>query len=62
MRDVFNVFAQPIAHPCSPHSPLPAQALPEFEELSKQVEERSLYVSPFPFDTTLDQLTGRQTG
>ncbi|KAK2078621.1 hypothetical protein QBZ16_003461 [Prototheca wickerhamii] len=33
------------------------EALPEFEELSKQVEERSLYVSPFPFDTTLDQLT-----
>lgn len=50
-----------------PHTPvlpftISAQALPEFEELSKQVEERSLYVSPFPFDTTLDQLTGRQTG
>ncbi|RMZ53027.1 hypothetical protein APUTEX25_001146, partial [Auxenochlorella protothecoides] len=31
--------------------------LPPVEELSKKTDEQSLYASPFPFDTTLDQLT-----
>lgn len=39
---------------------LPPQPLPESEELAKQVDEQSLYVSPFPFDATLDDLTGTE--
>lgn len=38
--------------------PSGSQDLPPVEELSKKTDEQSLYASPFPFDTTLDQLTG----
>ena len=36
------------------------QALRSTEEVTKEVDERSLYAAPFPFDTSLDTLTGAE--
>lgn len=40
------------------HFNCPLQPLPVVEEASKDADARSLYVSPFPYNTTLDALTG----
>ena len=34
----------------------PAQPLPDQQEVVAQLEARSLYAAPFPFDAGLDQL------
>lgn len=35
--------------------------LPESEQVSQEAEERSIYASPFPYNITLDALTGEGT-
>ncbi len=45
----------PTLDPPTPHTQLLNGTA---DEVAAQVEERSLYASPFPFDTTLDQLMG----
>ena len=45
--------ASPPAHPAAVAV---SQPLPDQAEVVAQLEARSLYVAPFPFDTSLDQL------